>query len=130
MRSIYANGDSPSIPDFTISGHRLAYLNGRRNTRQRAAIAAGLVSGEITLERPTVKQAAAICAVNRQYVMAERKRRGDPPLRQSRPKANGSNGLGAAWANATPAERNAFARELGVDQAWSVLIEPFLEAAE
>ena len=114
-----------------LRGRRLAHL--RRTASQRAAIGAWLVLGEVAVERPTIRQASALAKVSVPYLRralraSEQERRalaggrrkvGDLPPARDRE-------LERHWQAATPEERQAFARRVGVAALWDDAIVPSL----
>ena len=111
----------------SIAGKSLAHR--RLSPSQAAAVAAQLVLGERSIE-PTFEQAAAIvgaCTANarraarltpalREQYAADGDRKSLPrPPAAPKPKPD----LTSAWNAASPAERVAFGRTVGIDRVWS-----------
>jgi hypothetical protein len=92
---------------ITVTGRNVAH--GKRTARQRAALAANLVTGRVILTPLTVVQAAAICHVSRPLV-ASALGRGET--------------LAAHYARVSKAERLEAAREIGIDRVWDEMIAP------
>jgi hypothetical protein len=110
-----------------VSGRRVAHL--KRNAAERA-----FVRGEVLLRKLTITQAAELLKVCPAYVQAALKAdaykrfsvvQGCEPLIPSKPKAK-SESLAARLMRATPAERVAAAREVGVGVIWDEMLMPAL----
>jgi len=126
------NRPSQALPATQVSGRRVAHF--KRTTPERAFIAADLVRGRIRLAAPTVGQAALLLKVCPAYVQAALRADADKrysvlsgyePLIRTKPKAKPET-LAARLARATPAERAAAAREVGVGAIWDSMIVPTL----
>jgi hypothetical protein len=127
------NNTSYAYGATQLHGRRVAHI--KRNARQRAFLAADLVGGRVRLTGLTVGQAAALLKVSPTYVEAAIKAtddgcrlkvlRGYRPLVLSKPKKTPET-LAARLARATPAERAAAAREVGVGAIWDSMIVPSL----
>jgi hypothetical protein len=115
-----------------ISGRRVAHC--KLSTTQRAVIVANLVRGVTRLALTTIGQAAALLRVSPTSVIAalgvgDEERHaimnGRRPLRPQ-PTKTESESLAEHLARATPAERLAAVREVGVGTIWDSMIVPSL----
>jgi hypothetical protein len=115
-----------------IAGRGLAHL--KRNAVERAFMGADLVRGDVVLSKPTIKQAAELLKVSPAYVQATIKTdiyrrlsvlQGCEPLIRS--KAKKPETLAERFARATPAERVAAARQVGVGVVFDTMVVPALQ---
>jgi hypothetical protein len=113
-------------------GRSLAHVH--LSASQRAAIAAGLVTGEASLVKPTIGQAATLMKVCPAYVVTALKAgateraalaAGRRPITDLLRPARDCE-LERQWQAATPEERQAFARRVGVAALWDDAISPTL----
>jgi hypothetical protein len=112
-----------------ISGKRVAHL--KHGAKRRAIWAADYIRGHVRLTEPTVLQASALFKVSPTYIEAALKvvddgrrlmvLKGYQPLIPPKPK---SESLASRLARATPAERIAAARKVGIEAIWDSMIVP------
>ena len=119
-----------------ISGHKVAHHVAGKSQAGRAADAADLYSRGFMLQKPTIKQWAAICGVSAASVHAalklapverSRVRTGLRPLIETKaagpvqPASPSSKALADAWTNSTTAEREMFIKAVGVGAVWDTI---------
>jgi hypothetical protein len=105
-RMLYA----PQLSSATaITGRAVAH--GKRTARQRAILAADLVSGRVILTPWTITQATVVCGVSYPLIAAALGR---------------GETLAQHFARCSEAELLAAAREIGVDRVWDEMIAPTL----
>ena len=110
------NGATPvKIVPAKISGQNLA--KARRARPQRIRLAESLAAGRYELHKPTLKQAAALTRVPVAALYR---------ARQARKPRLAAPSLGELLRNATPSEKVAAARTLGVDRVWDEMVLPLV----
>jgi len=114
---------------FSITGRWIAHAS--LNASERAAVGAQLVLSEAQLVRPTATQVGAILHVSAPYLglalkLAPETRDRVAMGELSLTDAAKGNGLVTAWLVATPDERCALGRAVGIDAIWDASIEPSL----
>jgi len=111
-QSIYQGTPTPQEPTRHVTGQYLA--KNRLNARDRARLAADIISGQVAPRNLTVRQTAQLCRVSEPYVAAARR---PLPAPES---------LAEHFARATPAEWLEAARSVGVGVVWDRMIAPLV----
>ena len=131
-RPIYHEASSPQADRPVITGRNLA--NARRNTVERALLAADLHLDRVTLTGPTIKQSAALAGICVPYAAAAVAIADDPAARAAAlagkitildaAKAAARETLADHFARATQAEWLEAARVIGPAVIWDRMIAP------
>jgi hypothetical protein len=113
----------------TVTGANLAYK--RRTASERAFLASDLLSGRVTLAKPTRRQIASLARVSLPLIRAaERISIQQPHLRPSHeggfvpliPKRTSVERMVCGWASLTTEQRLAFVRTIGADQIFDAAV--------
>lgn len=129
--SIHHRGnDFAAVP--TVTGRDIAHRP--RTVAQRALLAADLLAGKIRVEGLTQLQIAAVCRVSVPSIQMAKRINGNTVIRDKI--ASGvalnavmpaSNGVVAAWTQASASELAGLGRIVGVDEVWNKAIVPAID---
>jgi hypothetical protein len=119
---IVNSASTPQRPARQVTGQYVAKAHLGR--RQRAALAAGLANGSVTIFPLTVRQAATLVQVPVLDVTRARRANGNGHA-NGNGKPDGET-LAQHLARSTPAELQEAARTVGVDAIWDRMISPII----